>query len=67
MRTLLYTEAPMVYEETADQVRELWNAGLIPDDLAAMAWWIVRHSADQLHRFQVSVLDPEAAIQLILA
>ena len=40
MRTLLYTEAPMVYEETADQVRELWKSVLIPDDLAALAWGI---------------------------
>ena len=42
-------DALLVDKELADRVWELWNAGLIPDDLAAMAWWIVRHSADQLH------------------
>ena len=38
MFTRLYIEALLADECLADQVWELWNAGLIPDDLAAMAW-----------------------------
>ena len=33
--------ALLVDEKLADQVWELWNAGLISDDLAALAWWII--------------------------
>ena len=54
MLTEIYIEALLVDEDLADQVWELWNAGLIPDDLAAMAWRIVslvRHFADHLHRY----------------
>ena len=25
----------------ADEVWELWNDGLIPDELAAIAWWVI--------------------------
>jgi len=31
----------MANEVLADQVWELWNAGVITDDLAAMAWGIL--------------------------
>ena len=37
----LYIEALLVDEELADQVWELWNAGLISDNLAALAWWLI--------------------------
>ena len=39
MLTRLYVEALLVDEDLADQLWELWNAGLISDDLAAWAWW----------------------------
>ena len=41
MFTELYIEALLVDEELANQVWELWNAGLVPDDLAAMAWFFL--------------------------
>ena len=34
-------EALLVDEELADAVWELSDAGIIPDDLAAIAWWLV--------------------------
>ncbi len=37
----IYIEALLVNEELADQVWELWNAGLITNDLASMAWCIL--------------------------
>ena len=37
MLTEIYTEALLVNEDLADQVWELWHAGIIPDDLAAWA------------------------------
>ena len=39
--TEIYIEALLVDEELADQVGELWDAGLISDDLAAWAWWSI--------------------------
>ena len=47
MLTELYIEALLVDEDLADQVWELWNAGLITDDLAAMAWWIMAFAVEQ--------------------
>ena len=41
MLTEIYIEALLVDEDLADQVWELWDARLIPDDLAAMAWCIL--------------------------
>ena len=38
MLTRLYVEALLRDESLADQVWELWNAGLIPDELAAEYW-----------------------------
>ncbi len=38
MLTELYIEALLIDEELADQVWELWDAGLIPDVLAVLAW-----------------------------
>ena len=37
----LYIDALLVDEDLADQVWELWDVGLIPDDLAALAWLLV--------------------------
>ena len=37
----IYIEALLVYAEAADQVWEAWDVGFIPDDLAAIAWWLV--------------------------
>ena len=36
MLTEIYIEALLVDEELADRVWEAWDAGLIPDDLAAI-------------------------------
>jgi len=36
-----YIEALLVDEDLADQVWEVWNARLIPDDVAAWAWFLV--------------------------
>ena len=41
MLTKLYIEALLANEELADQVSELWDAGLIPDELAAWTWWLI--------------------------
>ena len=35
------TEVLFIDEDLADQVWELWNIGMIPDGLAAMAWYIL--------------------------
>ena len=44
MLTELYVEALLVDEELADLVWEAWDAGLIPDALSAIAWWLVAYS-----------------------
>jgi len=36
-----YIEALLVDEELADQVWELWNRGVIDDELASLAWAIL--------------------------
>lgn len=41
MLTEAYIEALLVDEELADQVWKLWDAGLVSDDLASLAWWLV--------------------------
>jgi hypothetical protein len=41
MSTEAYIEALLVDPEMADQVWELWIAGVITDELAAWAWFIV--------------------------
>ena len=38
MLTRLYVEALLADEETADAIWELWDAGVITDDLAAIVW-----------------------------
>ncbi len=46
MLTELYIEALLVDEELADLVWEAWDVGLIPDDLAAIAWWQLSYNFD---------------------
>ncbi len=41
MLTELYIEALLVDEEMADQVWEAWDARIVSDELACIAWWIV--------------------------
>ena len=41
MLTSLYVEALLADPDLADQVWELWNAGVITDGVAAMAWLIL--------------------------
>jgi len=41
MFTEIYIEALLVDEDLADQVWELWDAGVITDGLAVSAWWMV--------------------------
>ena len=41
MLTELYIEAMLVDEDLADQVWGKWNAGLIDDELAAVAWLLI--------------------------
>jgi len=48
MLTHLYISALLCDEELADLVWEDWDGGLIPDDLAAMAWLLVATRLDVL-------------------
>ena len=41
MLTEIYIEALLVDEELADQVWELWDAGLVDNEMAAWAWLLV--------------------------
>lgn len=41
MLTRLYVEAVLADSKLADQVWDIWDAGLIPDDLAAWSWWSI--------------------------
>jgi hypothetical protein len=41
MLTEAYIEALLVDEELADLVWEAWEAGLIPAEMAALAWCIL--------------------------
>ena len=36
-----YVNALLVDPVSADEIWELWDAGLISDDLAALAWWLL--------------------------
>jgi hypothetical protein len=40
----LYIKALLADEDLADQVWELWNAGVITDDMATLAWAILAAS-----------------------
>ena len=51
MLTEIYIEALLFDEDLADQVWELWNAGVITDGLAASAWAIlVVHQGSQFNQ-----------------
>ena len=51
MLTEIYIEALLVDEDLADQVRYMWNADVINDELAAIAWLlIVPFSLKHLYR-----------------
>lgn len=41
MLSRLYIEALLADENLVDQVWELWDAGAIADDIAALAWGIL--------------------------
>lgn len=41
MLTQIYIEALLVDEDLADQVWELWNIGMIDDELAAIAGFLL--------------------------
>ena len=46
MNESLYVEALLVDEDLADQVYELWNAGLISEEVAEWAWCILATCLD---------------------
>lgn len=41
MLTEIYIEALLVDEQLADQVWELWNRGIIGDELATVGWFLL--------------------------
>jgi len=41
MLTELYISALLVDEELADIVWKAWDVGMIPDEIAALAWWCI--------------------------
>lgn len=41
MLTRLYVEALLANSELADEVWEPWNAGVIAEDMAAIAWFLL--------------------------
>jgi len=41
MLTEIYIEALLVDESLADQLRELWDAGVITDEVAVWVWLIL--------------------------
>ncbi len=41
MLTEAYIAALLVHKEMADLVWEAWDVGLIPDELAAIAWFLL--------------------------
>lgn len=47
MFTRLYVEAILTDSKLADEAWELWHAGLIPDELAAIAWLAIRSRQDR--------------------
>lgn len=48
MLTELYIEALLVDKEAADMAWEAWNAGLIPDEPAGIAWLALASRASAL-------------------
>ena len=54
MLTELYIEALLSDEYLADQVWELWDAGVITDEVAAWAWCILIRSGNTYRQRRVS-------------
>ena len=53
MLTELYIEALLADEALADEVWALWDAGVITDDMAAWAWWLMARPGRRVgHREQ---------------
>ena len=46
MLTEWYIEALLVDEKAADEIWELWNLGMISDQIAVRAWYIVASMTD---------------------
>ncbi len=46
MLTEWYIEALLVDEKAADEIWELWNLGMISDQIAVRAWYIVASTTD---------------------
>ena len=42
----IYVEALLTDPKVADQVWELWNIGLISDQSAAIAWFLIAETSD---------------------
>ena len=42
MLTEYYVKALPADPDPADQVFELWDVGMIPDDLSDWAWWLIQ-------------------------
>jgi len=52
MFTEIYLESLLVDEDLADEVWELWDAGIIPDDLAEIAWIVTTSMPQQKGVFE---------------
>ncbi len=50
MLTEIYIEALLANEALADQVWQLRNAGLVSDELAAVAWWAISQQSRDMPR-----------------
>ncbi len=55
MLTDLYVEALLTDSRLADLVWEAWEAGLIPDELAAWAWFLM---SEYIAALDVKAIDP---------
>ena len=55
MLTELYIEALLVDEELADLLWVAWDAGLIPDEVAAIAWF---QMSENVASFDVKAIEP---------
>ena len=59
MLTELYIDALLVDEELADMVWEAWDVGLIPNELATVAWFLMSENKTAL---DVKAIEPTWAI-----
>ena len=57
MLTEIYIETLLISEELADLVWELWNAGVITDELAAMVWGILASGSSGARELSDSVIS----------